>query len=97
MSTKPASASYSISAPMSFAGSAHRIWGITTRHSNPWLTAALGTLAVVMILTAWTSIFCWYLMFGLMVVPYRIMRRGQRKQRVAQRRHNELMNQLAKK
>lgn len=33
----------------------------------------------------------WYLLFGLLLVPYRIIRRGQRKRRREELRHREML------
>jgi hypothetical protein len=82
-----------VSAPASFAGSAQRIWRIT-RDRAGWAAAGFVTLAFLLILLAWAAVLCWYLFFGLLLVPYRIIRRGQRKQKLAQVRHQELMNRV---
>jgi hypothetical protein len=37
----------------------------------------------------WLFILVWYLFFGLLLVPYRLIRRGQRKQRLEDARHRE--------
>jgi len=39
----------------------------------------------------WLLILCWYLFFGLWLVPYRLFRRGQRKRELATLRHREFM------
>jgi hypothetical protein len=80
-----------VSAPASFSGSAQRIWHITRDHAG-WTAAGFVTLAIVLIVLAWCLVLCWYLIFGLLLVPYRLIRRGQRKQRLAQIRHQEMMN-----
>jgi hypothetical protein len=78
---------------MSFAGSAQRIWRITYGHAA-WAYAGLVTLAILAVTVAWAAVACWYLVFGLMLIPYRIIRRGQRRQKLAQVRHQELMNRV---
>jgi hypothetical protein len=80
-----------VAAPMSFAGSSQRIWKITARGRSGWATARLVTVALLAVLVVWSAVLCWYLVFGLLLVPYRIVRRGQRKQRLAQRRHDEML------
>ena len=80
-----------VSAPASFAGSAQRIWRIT-RDRAGWPAAGFTTLALVLILLAWTLVLSWYLLWGVFLVPYRLIRRGQRKQKLAQIRHQEIMN-----
>jgi hypothetical protein len=85
------SESYVVSAPLSFSGSAQRIWHIT-RNRESWAFAGMVTLALLFILLAWTFVLAWYLTWGLLLVPYRLIRRGQRKQRLADLRHQEMMN-----
>ena len=85
------SADVVISAPMSVAGSAQRIWHITRNHTG-WPEAGFVTLAILAIILAWAAVLCWYALWGVFLIPYRLVRRGQRKQRLAQIRHQEMMN-----
>jgi hypothetical protein len=87
------SADVVVSAPMSFAGSAQRIWRLQRYHDG-WAKAGLTALALLLITVAWVLVLNWYVLFGLALVPYRLIRRGQRKQRLAQIRHQELMNRV---
>lgn len=87
------SESYVVSAPLSFAGSAQRIWHMTRNHDG-WAYAGMTILAVLAVILAWTGVLCWYLVFGLLLVPYRVIRRSQRKQRLADLRHQEMMNRM---
>jgi hypothetical protein len=80
-----------VSAPMSFHGSASRIWKLTEGAEERWGRVILGALAVVLIAVAWTVILCWYLLWGLFLVPYRLIRRGQRKRQLEDVRHRELL------
>lgn len=79
-----------VSAPMSFDGSARRLWKLTDQ-PNPWVKAALVVVALLLIASAWAFIAVWYLMFGLLMVPYRLLRRGSRKRKAAALRHREVM------
>jgi len=87
------SADVVVAAPMSFAGSAQRIWRLQRYHDG-WAEAGLTVLALLAITLAWAVILCWYLLWGIWLIPYRLIRRGQRKQRLAQIRHQELMNRI---
>ena len=80
-----------IAAPLSFTGSAQRIWRIVPLALPLPLRIALLSLAVVAIGLVWTFVLAWYMTFGLLVVPYRLIRRGQRKRKVEARRHAELL------
>jgi hypothetical protein len=90
---KLASEKVVIAAPMSFAGSAQRIWKLTAV-DNPVGKAALGVLAVMLIVVAWSVIVVWYCIFGLLVVPYRLIRRGSRKRKRQGLQHRELLGAM---
>ncbi len=74
-----------LAAPMSYTGSATRIWRWS---SSGWVRWGLLTLAV---LVAWVGVTIWYAVFGLLLVPYRLVRRGQRRRRLEGARHEELL------
>lgn len=84
-----------VSAPLSFHGSAARIWRPLSRNAaateNGWATFGWYLLAYTLIALAWVGVLCWYLIFGLLVVPYRLIRRGQRKRKLEEARHRELL------
>lgn len=84
-----------VEAPMSFAGSAKRIWHWTWV-KNPIAKVALAMLAVLAIMVAWTMILCWYLFFGLLLLPYRAVRRTSRREKAAKRRHHEMMQRMGR-
>jgi hypothetical protein len=95
-----------VAAPFSYAGSAQRTWpyfkrraGEAKQRSDEWNDAllALGwsTLGVLIISAAWVGVTAWYCTFGLLVVPYRLIRRGQRKRQVEALRQRELLTALA--
>lgn len=85
-----------VSAPMSFSGSAVRIWKITDT-DMALLKLLLIPLALVLVLIVWSLVFCWYMIFGLWVVPYRLLRRSSRKNKRDQLRHQELIEIAARK
>jgi hypothetical protein len=95
--TELASEQVIISSPMSFSGSTARIWRIT--HTNnaaiKWLIAI--PLAICFILTAWSIILCWYMLFGVFLIPYRLLRRSQRKAKKRELQHRELLAALQDK
>lgn len=84
-----------VSAPFSFAGSAARVWRPLTRRAqateNGWASAGCYTLAGLAISFAWLGVAGWYVIFGLLVVPYRLIRRSQRKRKLEGARHRELL------
>lgn len=75
-----------IESPMSLSGSAKRLWHITRRW--PVLTVPI---AIMLIVVAWTLVLSWYCLFGLLVVPWRLLRRGQRREKRDRLRHQELL------
>jgi hypothetical protein len=72
------------SAPMSFIGASARIWRITRVSAHAWARVLLSALAVVVLPLAWLAVLVWYVvvfgLFGLIAIPFRLVRRGQRKQ-----------------
>jgi len=86
-----------IAAPMSFSGSLARTQNWFWHDKELWFKIAVGWWAVGFLLLAWwPSILFWYLSFGLLVVPYRLIRRGSRKQKIQTKQHKELLEALKK-
>jgi DUF1707 SHOCT-like domain len=100
MSSKPqapaplASEDVIISAPMSHAGSAQRIMRLRRRGHTQRTLAAITTLAIVLVLMVWVLVTAWYLTWGLLLVPYRLLRRGARKRKAEMLRHRELLGTI---
>jgi hypothetical protein len=83
-------------APLSFAGSAQRIWHMT------WVGRPIGLFvtvptALTLIAVVWAFVVCWYLVWGLWLVPYRLIRRGQRKEKRGKRQHRELLDAMQRR
>jgi hypothetical protein len=84
-----------VASPMSFAGSAERAWRLAAYpHGDGWMAAAraatiLGALLVIAVW--WALVLCWYAIFGLWLVPYQLLRQGQRRRMANRLRHAELM------
>jgi hypothetical protein len=76
---------------MSFAGSAQRLWPLTRRPQATWARVLTITGMVLLINVIWSLVLCWYMMWGALLVPYRLVRRGQRKRKLEQARHEELL------
>lgn len=89
-----------ISSPLSFIGSAKRIWKITDV-DNPAMKVLLSLVAAAFILFAWIFVAFWYVLiyvvFGILFIPYRLMRRSSRKQKQAKLRHREVLEAIEKK
>jgi hypothetical protein len=79
---------------MSYAGSAQRIIRIRRHAEGGGALAAITLLAIVLIALAWTAVTAWYLTWGLLLVPYRVLRRGARKRKAEALRHRELMGTI---
>jgi Domain of unknown function (DUF1707) len=100
MSTPPngparlASEDVIINAPMSYAGSAQRIIRLRRHADGGGKLVAITALAILLILVVWTLVTAWYLTWGLMLVPYRLLRRGARKRKAEALRHRELMGTI---
>lgn len=84
-----------VSAPMSFAGAAVRAWKLTVYpRGGGWLIAARAAVitgVILLILAWWAAVACWYLIFGLWLVPYRLIRRGERRRKIERLQHAEMM------
>lgn len=80
-----------LSAPLSYTGSAARIWKLTGVVANPAARFGLGVAALLLIAGAWCFVTAWYVVFGLLLVPYRVLRRGQRKRKRENLQHRELI------
>lgn len=79
-----------VQSPTSFTGSARRIWKIT-RLGPSW--ARVGTIpaAILLIVVAWMFCAVWLVLFGVLLVPWRLLRRGSRKRKQEQLRHQEML------
>jgi hypothetical protein len=89
---KLASENVVIAAPMSWAGSTARVRNVVERiHGSTAKKVSLVSALILVLVVWWLLILCWYLFFGLWLVPYRLFRRGQRKREVAMLRHREFM------
>lgn len=84
-----------LAAPMSFTGSAERLWKLTrSAPANVWASATIYTGVILLITAVWMAVLCWYFIFGLWLVPYRLIRRGQRKRRREDLRHREMLTMM---
>lgn len=100
MSTAPqpparlASEDVIINAPMSYSGSAQRIFRLRRHAHSGGAKAAVTVLAIVLVLLAWAVVTAWYLFWGIWLIPYRFLRRGARKRKAEALRHRELMGTI---
>jgi len=83
-----------INAPMSYAGSAQRIFRLRRRARAGGPKVAVTALAVALVLLAWALVTAWYLIWWFWLVPYRLLRRGARKRRAEALRHRELLGTI---
>lgn len=83
-----------IQAPMSYTGAARRIWRLTGIGPAPVKIATVPAALIITVL-AFVAVTIWYCFFGLLVVPYRLLRRSSRKAKRAEaiqaRQHAELL------
>jgi Flp pilus assembly protein TadB len=98
MTNELASDKVVLSAPLSFIGSAARIWKITKTDNMAVKWLVLTPLALALICAAWTFVACWYfvmyVLFGIFFIPYRLLRRSSRKQKRDRLRHHELLSAI---
>ena len=95
MSNELRSENIVISSPFSFSGSAARIWKITRADNQLLKWLLLIPLALLLIIGAWTFVVCWYfvmyVLFGILFIPYRLIRRSSRKNKRDKLRHREVL------
>jgi hypothetical protein len=83
-----------INAPMSYAGSAQRIMRLRRRAPAGASLAAITASAVALVIMVWIFVTAWYLLWGIWLVPYRLLRRGARKRKAEAMRHRELLGTI---
>ena len=97
MSNQLASERVIVSAPLSFIGSAQRIWKIT-KVDNLIAKVLLIALALGLIAYAWVFVAFWYfimyILFGILFIPYRLLRRSSRKNKRDRLRHREILDAI---
>ena len=97
MTRKLASEKVIVSAPLSFSGSAQRIWKITDVE-NPIAKFALALIAMALIMGAWIFVLCWYfvmyVLFGVFFFIFRLFTRGRRKSKRDKLRHREVLDAI---
>ena len=88
-----------INAPMSFSGATQRAFrlrritlGLPDAVAMPVMTVVAVSVASVWVV----AVLVWYCCFGLLLVPYRLLRRGSRKRKAEARRHREMLDALEK-
>lgn len=87
-----------LASPLSFIGSAKRIWHIAETSGALKIVAI--PMAIILIVFAWVIVSIWYviiyIIFGVLFVPYRLLRRSGRKQKQEKLRHREILDTIAK-
>lgn len=95
MSTELKSEKIVISAPLSFNGSALRIWTVTKNDNQTMKWLVLVPIALTLVFCTWIFVAIWYfimyILFGILFIPYRLIRRSWRKQKRDKLRHRELL------
>lgn len=87
-----------IESPMSFTGATKRIWPLLGRSDNKYVKwLVLFPTILITLYIVYVIILCWYCVFGIFLIPFRVMRRGQRRKKQQELQHRELMQALANK
>ncbi len=98
MSDKLASEKIVVSAPTSFSGSAARIWKMTDSDSAALKWLVLVPIAICLICVAWSFVAIWYIiifgLFGIFVIPFRLLTRSGRKHTRGKLQHRELLEAI---
>lgn len=84
-----------VSAPTSFSGSAARIWKITESDNDLLKWIVLVPIALCSIFMAWSFVAIWYFiifgLFGIFVIPFRLLMRSGRNRKRNTLQHRELL------
>ena len=95
MSDKLASEKVVVSAPTSFSGSAARIWKMTDSDNAAFKWLLLVPIALCLIFMAWSLVAIWYFiifgLFGIFVIPFRLLTRSGRNRKRSKLQHRELL------
>jgi hypothetical protein len=88
-----------VAAPLSFAGASKRLFRFSRRWGGgtgrpAWLDVVAALFLIVALPLVWAFILAWYLAWGLWLVPYRLIRRGSRKEKKRALQHREMLNQM---
>jgi uncharacterized membrane-anchored protein len=83
-----------VAAPMSFAGSLGRTTNLLW-HDRHVAIKVFAVFAVPVIVGLWWFVIVgWYVLFGLILAPYRLVRRGSRKRKREGRMHQETLRAI---
>jgi Flp pilus assembly protein TadB len=92
---KLASEKIVVSAPTSFSGSAARIWKLTESDNDLLKWLLLVPIALGLIFMAWSFVAIWYFiifgLFGIFVIPFRLLTRSGRNRKRNSLQHRELL------
>ena len=84
-----------VSAPTSFSGSAARIWKLTESDNDLLKWLLLVPIAFCLIFMAWSFVAIWYFiifgLFGIFVIPFRLLTRSRRNRKRNKLQHRELL------
>lgn len=87
-----------VSAPTSFSGSAARIWRITESDNALLKWLVLVPVALCLIFMAWSFVAIWYFiifgLFGIFVIPFRLLTRSGRNRTRGKLQHRELLEAI---
>lgn len=73
MSQQPGPARSTAGVPLNFTSSTQRIWSLTRRRTR-WLIIPMALLAVLLIAVVSVLLLCGFIVWGLVVLPYRLLR-----------------------
>lgn len=97
-STKLQSENVIIESPMSYTGVTKRLWPLTGRSNNKYVKwFVLVPCVLVLLYFAYSIITLWYVVFGILLIPFRMSRRRRIKRQVEDARHREMLDAIAAK
>lgn len=83
--------------PLSFEGSAKRIipavYGAMPKQR--WAVPVAPVVVVLVISVTWIGVMLWYVVWNIILIPFRLLRRLQLKEEVDELRHRELLDAIS--
>ena len=79
-----------IQAPTSYTGAARRIWRLTNI-GHPAVKLVTVPAALILTAVAFVGVTIWYCIFSVLVIPFRVLRRGDRKAKLQAEQHAEVL------
>lgn len=87
-----------IAGPLSFSGSAARIWKLTQADNQLLKWLLLMPIALISVFAAWCAVIIWYFivfgLFGILSIPFGLLMRSRRSHKRTTLQHREVLDAI---